>query len=104
MRAADFSQVAQEIRDLAMIFEVRDRGEQLIAELETTLSDADSSRPQGKEPTVAWVHSTINGAPIVAGSSGLAQEIGQCAGIRYVFADLAKQWAESSAMDGEQLK
>ncbi len=91
-----FDQIFAEVTDIAAIFGVVDRGEALVAEQQTVLDDVASAADEVADLDVVWVYSTINGAPVVAGSAGLPQTLGDLAGAPNAFADLDAQWSEVS--------
>lgn len=91
-----FDQIFTEITDLAAVFGVSERGDDLVAEQQAVL-DATAERAQDAAGLdVAWIYSTINGAPIVAGAAGLPQTLTELAGATNAFADLDAQWTETS--------
>ncbi|MBY6349136.1 ABC transporter substrate-binding protein [Rhodococcoides corynebacterioides] len=84
--------VYQEIRDLAAIFDVRERGEQLVAELTERAQRATDGVPPG-EPTVAYWFSDV-AAPYMAGCCGASGVISSAVGARNVFADTTDEWPQ----------
>lgn len=93
---AGFDQIFGEISDLATLFDVEDRGEELIAAQRETLDRVTESAGDLDALDVVWIYSTINGAPIVAGNAGLPQTMTELAGAGNAFDDLDAQWTETS--------
>jgi len=91
-----FDQLFAEIEDLATVFGVEDRGDELVAAQRTTLDAVRAGSDATGDPSVVWLYSTIDGAPIVAGANGLAQALGDLAGARNAFDDLDAQWTETT--------
>ena len=60
------------------------------------LEEVAAAAPDAGGLDVAWIYSTINGAPIVAGSAGLPQTLTELTGASNAFDDLDAQWAETS--------
>ncbi|WTL36106.1 ABC transporter substrate-binding protein [Nocardia sp. NBC_01503] len=85
----------QEITELARIFDVRERGAQLVAELRGRLEAAKTGAQRTPEPTVAFWFSGIK-TPYMAGccsAPGMyAREVGAC----NVFAGQREDWPEIS--------
>lgn len=84
--------VYQEIRDLAAIFDVRERGEQLVADLTERAQRAADGVPPG-DPTVAYWFSDV-AAPYMAGCCGASGVISAAVGARNVFADTTDEWPQ----------
>ncbi|MFW0874747.1 ABC transporter substrate-binding protein [Rhodococcoides corynebacterioides] len=84
--------VYQEIRDLAAIFDVRERGEQLVADLTERAQRAADGVPPG-DPTVAYWFSDV-AAPYMAGCCGASGIISSAVGARNVFADTTDEWPQ----------
>jgi iron complex transport system substrate-binding protein len=93
---AGFEQIGHEITDLATIFDVPERGAALVAKQQHVLDDVAKATPLPKQPSIVWLYSTINGSPIVAGSTGLANVMTTLAGGTNAFSDLRSQWTEVS--------
>jgi iron complex transport system substrate-binding protein len=82
------STISTEIRQLAEIFDVRPKGEALVADLEQRLEKvrADNTKRDPKEISIAyWFANTES--PYVAGCCGSSGIISRAAGVRNVFAD-----------------
>ncbi|GAA4704401.1 iron complex transport system substrate-binding protein [Promicromonospora umidemergens] len=91
-----FDQIFAEITDLAAVFDVESRGTELVGEQQAVLTEVADAAPQAEGLDVAWIYSTINGAPIVAGNAGLPQTLTELAGAGNAFEDLDAQWSETS--------
>lgn len=91
-----FEQIFAEITDLAAVFGVESRGTELVAEQQAVLAEVAEAAPEAEGLDVAWIYSTINGAPIVAGNAGLPQTLTELAGAGNAFEDLDAQWSETS--------
>jgi iron complex transport system substrate-binding protein len=93
----DFDQLFGEIDDIATVFDVEERGDAIVAEQKQQLADIEAGADGlDRAPTVVWLYSTYNGAPIVAGNGGLPQVVGSLVGVDNSFADLDTQWGETS--------
>ncbi|MBO1752709.1 ABC transporter substrate-binding protein [Actinotalea sp. BY-33] len=93
---ADFDRIFTEVRDLAAIFGVPERAEELVTEQQAALDEVTASASEVGSLDVVWIYSTINGAPIVAGSTGLPQTLTDLAGATNAFDDLDAQWSETT--------
>lgn len=91
-----FEQIFAEVTDIASIFDVADRGADLVASQQRVLDSVNASAKTAAGLKVVWVYSTINGAPIVAGNAGLAQTMTELTGAENAFSDLNAQWTETS--------
>ena len=87
----------QEIRDIGAVFNVSDRAEELIAEQQADRAAAEQVAQEVEgAPSIAWLYSTYNGAPIVAGPGGVPDAADDLLGATNVFSDLASPWSETS--------
>lgn len=93
---AGFDQIFREVTDLAAVFGVEDQGAALVAEQQAVLDATAAQADDAAGLDVAWIYSTVNGAPIVAGAAGLPQTLTELAGATNAFADLDAQWTETS--------
>ncbi|MGE2733178.1 ABC transporter substrate-binding protein [Mycolicibacterium vaccae] len=84
--------IYHEIRDLAAIFDVRDRGEALVAELQGRMERA-STTPADAD-LVFWFSDLR--APYMAGCCGASGVIAGAVGARNVFADTNEEWPQVS--------
>lgn len=80
----------QEIRELAEIFDVQDRGESLIAELEDRASAATEGVDFDGRTVMFWFADTKT--PYVAGGLGSASLLAKATGMENVFTDTADDW------------
>ena len=93
----DFDELFGEIDDIATAFDVREKGDAIVAEQKQQLAAITASAADLAEtPSVVWLYSTYNGAPIVAGNGGLPQVVGSLVGVENSFADFDTQWGETS--------
>jgi iron complex transport system substrate-binding protein len=91
-----FDQIFAEVTDLAAVFGVEERGADLVADQRAVLEQVRAAASDAGGLDVAWIYSTVNGAPIVAGNAGLPQTLTELAGATNAFADLDAQWTETS--------
>ncbi|MBE1490642.1 ABC transporter substrate-binding protein [Plantactinospora soyae] len=89
-----------EIRDIATIFGVRERGEKLIREQQDRLDAArgtaattlpSTTTARGTGPSLLWYYSGTT-TPYVAGRGGVPDAISSLLGSRNAFADTAQKW------------
>lgn len=86
--------VYKEVRELAAIFDVRERGEQLVTELRTR-HDAAAGRIAAREVSLAyWFADTST--PYVAGCCGSSGIITDAVGAENVFDDTTNEWPQVS--------
>ncbi|MFE3542844.1 ABC transporter substrate-binding protein [Nocardia sp. NPDC059177] len=86
--------VYTEIRQLAAIFDVEDRGETLIASLQRRL-DAATAAGEHAGTSVAFWFSDLN-TPYMAGCCGSSGIITEAVGARNIFADTTDEWPQVS--------
>lgn len=86
-----FEEVADEIREVAAIFGVPERAEELIAEQEATL---DGVQPPADETTALW-YSSGSDTPYVGAGIGAPQMIMDAAGLTNIFADVHDTWTSA---------
>ncbi|WP_421733205.1 putative F420-0 ABC transporter substrate-binding protein [Cellulomonas sp.] len=86
-----FDEVADEIREVAAIFGVPERAEELIAEQEATL---DGSAKPAEETTALW-YSSGSDTPYVGAGIGAPQMIMDAAGLTNIFADVHDTWTSA---------
>jgi len=91
-----FDAILGEVSDIARVFGVEQRGRELVADQRATLAQVTADAPATGKPSVVWLYSSINGAPVVSGGNGLAETMGRVAGATNAFADLDAQWGETS--------
>lgn len=80
----------QEIRDLAAIFDVSERGEQLITELQQRADSALAGTDFGGQSVAFWFADTRT--PYTAGGLGSASLLASLTGMTNVYADTADDW------------
>ncbi|WP_146240212.1 ABC transporter substrate-binding protein [Curtobacterium sp. MCSS17_008] len=91
-----FDAILDEVADIAEVFGVEERGRELVAEQRSTLDAVTADAAATGNPSIMWLYSSIDGAPVVAGADGLAQTMSDVAGATNVFEDLDGQWGETS--------
>lgn len=84
--------IHREIRDLARIFDVPDRGEQLVAQLQRRL---DAVHPAADDTGMAFWFSDLR-APYMASCCGSSGVIAAAVGARNVFEDTTEEWPQMS--------
>lgn len=90
-RPLEIDSVYQEIRELAEIFDVSSRGDELVAEMQERV-DAATERIEASDRTVAfWFADTKS--PYVAGGLGGANLLATTVGAENVFHDLDDDWS-----------
>jgi iron complex transport system substrate-binding protein len=86
--------VYKEIRELAAIFDVRERGEEFVAELEQRYEDA-SAQVNAEDVSLAYWFADIE-TPYVAGCCGSSGIITDSVGAKNVFDDTTNEWPQVS--------
>lgn len=86
-----FDEVADEIREVAAIFGVPERAEELIAEQDATL---DAVQQPADETTALW-YSSGSDIPYVGAGIGAPQMIMDAAGLTNIFADVHDSWTSA---------
>lgn len=86
-----FDEVADEIREVAAIFGVPERAEELIAEQDATL---DAVQQPADETTALW-YSSGSDIPYVGAGIGAPQMIMDAAGLTNIFADVHDTWTSA---------
>jgi iron complex transport system substrate-binding protein len=90
-RTVTFEGIFEEIREVAGLFGVAERGDRLVAEQQARLD-----RAKGAPGTsVLWYYSGTS-TPYVAGSHGVPAAISERLGLRNVYADAAETWPAGS--------
>lgn len=90
--------VYQEIRELAAIFDVRERGEEFVKELQDRYTAASDSVDASGVSLAFWFADT--NTPYVAGCCGSSGVIANSVGAENVFADTTDEWPQVSCGDG----
>ncbi len=90
-KAVSFDGIFAEVREIATLFGVAERGERLVADWRQRLGAV------AKSPgtSVLWYYSGTR-TPYVAGSGGLPAAINERLGLRNVYADAAQPWPAGS--------
>lgn len=93
----NMEQVYTDIRNIGRIFGVEERADRLVEEMRTTIEETQEAVEGVREPrSVAYVDNTGESAPVVAGGSGMVDEIIGLAGGENVYPDLDDQFTQSS--------
>ncbi|WP_267241853.1 ABC transporter substrate-binding protein [Streptomyces sp. PR69] len=85
----------QEIRNVAKVFGVADRGEQQLKKLHKTLDGVDA-KLAGVEPRKVFVYDSGDKTAFTAGGAGIGNEMIKRAGGVNLFADVDKAWGDVS--------
>lgn len=94
---ANFGLLFDEYRDMASIFDVPSRGEELITEQQAVIDGGLATAEQiDGTPKVMWFYSTYAGTPWAAGPGGLPQYVSDLVGVKNIFDDASTKWAEVS--------
>ncbi|EME55784.1 periplasmic binding protein [Rhodococcus ruber BKS 20-38] len=96
---ARFEMLFDEIRQVAEIFDVEERGEELVAEQQAVVEEGLRIAAEiDGEPKLVWFYSTAasSATPSVAGPGGLPQTVTSMIGGRNIFDDAASKWPEVS--------
>ncbi|GEK20793.1 putative F420-0 ABC transporter substrate-binding protein [Cellulomonas xylanilytica] len=86
-----FDEVADEIREVAAIFGVPERAEELVAEQQATLA---AVQQPADETTALW-YSSGTDSPYVGAGIGAPQMIMDAAGLTNIFADVHDSWTST---------
>ncbi|WP_406028767.1 ABC transporter substrate-binding protein [Nocardioides sp. NBC_00850] len=84
--------IFQEITDLARIFGVPERGEELVADLTKRLATARTEAPAGEVSAMYWFANSES--PYLAGCCGGPGIIGRTLGVENVFDDTTDEWPQ----------
>ncbi|MFF5114348.1 ABC transporter substrate-binding protein [Streptosporangium sp. NPDC000509] len=95
-----FDAIFGEIDDIAKIFGVPERGENVVADLRKRLDAAKTTvgtvtTGTSAEPNLMWYYSGTK-TPAIAGRGGLPDTIGTFLGVGNAFSDITQQWSEGS--------
>lgn len=90
----EIDSVYQEIRDLAAIFDVRDRGEQFIDELQDRFEKASGAVNASGTSLVYWFADTAT--PYMAGCCGSSGIITGSVGAENIYSDTTDEWPQVS--------
>lgn len=90
--ALDIDTIFQEITDLARIFGVPERGEELVTDLSKRLETARTDAPEGEVSAMYWFANSES--PYLAGCCGGPGIVGRTLGIENVFDDTTDEWPQ----------
>lgn len=85
-----FDALFAEITDIARIFGVQDRGDEVVAGLQKRL-DAATKVKSNRDTSLLWYYSGTS-TPYVAGAGGLPAEVSSLLGVRNTFGDVQETW------------
>ncbi|MEU3302545.1 ABC transporter substrate-binding protein [Streptomyces sp. NPDC006678] len=94
-----FDLLFDDYRNYGRIFGVEDRAAALAKKQRTAVEKAAATAAKvrgngARKPTVVWVYSVFNGAPYVAGRSGMPSAMSAIVGARNAFDDVNEDWPE----------
>jgi len=102
-RAQDFERVYEYIREISEIFDVQDRGAELIAELEGVLAAAADRVPEGVEPPRVFLMDFGDGPIFTAARGAAPTAMIEAAGGRNIYGDtqgdMANVWMNATLED-----
>lgn len=94
---AGFELLFDEYRELAAIFGVPERGEQMVADQRAVVDRGIATADQIEgSPSVMWFYSTFGGTPYAAGPGGMPQHVSDLIGVENIFDDASTKWPEVS--------
>jgi iron complex transport system substrate-binding protein len=93
-RALRFDDLYAEINDIAHVFGVDDKGQQLVADVKKRVADASAGVAAADTTLGFWYSSTH--APYMAGCCGAPGMITEAVGAKNAFADSRQLWPETS--------
>lgn len=86
--------VYQDVRDLATLFDVKDAGDDLVADLESRMTAAQDIAKVDDVTAAFWFSDSE--APYMAGGLGTPQLMSDALGVTNVFADNTEEWPQVS--------
>ncbi|SMD25598.1 ABC transporter substrate-binding protein [Kibdelosporangium aridum] len=94
-RAVTMDDVWEEIRTIGRVFQVPDRADALIAELQANVAKT-TERLNGVQPLKVFVYDSGDATAFTSGGTGIGNEVIKLAGGVNVFGDVRKDWADVS--------
>lgn len=92
-----FELLAKDFQELGVLFDAADNAAGLTRHQQQMVSSAaEVQEPAAEGKTVAFLYSVYEGAPYIAGGTGIAQEMSELLGLQNVFADVPEEWPEIS--------
>lgn len=88
-----FELLEKDFRELGVLFGAQDRAAGLIERQRAVVSGAESV---AAGDSVVFLYSVYEGAPYVAGGTGIAQEMADLLGLDNVFSEVSEEWPEIS--------
>lgn len=89
-----FDALATDLSELGDIFDLRNEAAELVAEQKDVLADAEKVQERTDGLSVVYIYAVFEGAPFVAGGSGIPQAISDTTGVVNVFADVDEAWPQ----------
>ncbi|MFR9722051.1 ABC transporter substrate-binding protein [Streptomyces sp. MS19] len=86
-----FDAIFAEIEDIADVFDVEDRGDDVVGDLRQRLDGAVADAPQGTGASVLWYYSGTT-TPYVAGHGGLPSTVSGLLDVDNAFEDVDQKW------------
>lgn len=93
-RTVTFDGIFEEVRDIASVFGVPERGEKVIHDQQSRLDAARGAAPTAAPvagPSLLWYYSGTS-TPYVAGHGGVPDAISSLLGVRNAFTDASQKW------------
>ncbi|MFH8410347.1 ABC transporter substrate-binding protein [Streptomyces sp. NPDC018019] len=90
-----FDAVFDEIKDIATVFGVGERGEKVVGDLRDRLERAVAAAPKDIDAKVMWYYAGTS-TPYVAGRGGLPSTVSKLTGVANVFDDIGQKWPEGN--------
>lgn len=88
-----FELLEKDFRELGQLFDAPEPAEELIERQRAAVAAA---QEVDAGESVVFLYSVYEGAPYIAGGTGIAQEMSDLLGLRNVFADVTEEWPEIS--------
>lgn len=88
-----FDLLEKDFRELGELFRVPGRAEELVERQRDAVAAAQAVEAG---ESVVFLYSVYEGAPYIAGGTGIAQEMSDLLGLRNSFSDVAEEWPEIS--------
>lgn len=90
-----FEDLYTTLRDLGAIFDVEERAEALIEEMETQIA-AVAAEVEGEDPVSVFIYDSGEDAPFTVGGLGMSNSLVEAAGGENIFGDVDDQFADGS--------
>lgn len=89
-----FALIAEDFRQLGVMFDKQDTANSLVKDLDDAIAQAREVADKGGKHhvSIAFLYSMYEGAPYIAGSKSIAQDMADFNGARNVFDDVHEDW------------